>query len=166
MAKAMDVADDIITLAAEQNKPVYNLVLQKIMYFLNVSAYIEQGKPLIEDEQFEKWDYGPVISDIYYEYSDNGPGPITKPVVHQSVSFGKDGVPKVNSYNFNQATFDKKYGYESTYISRNLNRLLKYDPQVLIDKSHLEPQWSVKEKPFYDMQQTYNFYRMKKNIFW
>ncbi len=36
MAKAMDVADLIIELANEQGKPVSNLKLQKVMYFLNV----------------------------------------------------------------------------------------------------------------------------------
>ena len=63
MARAMDVADEIITLAQEKGHPVSNLKLQKMMYFLNALSLVQSEHPLIDDGQmFEKWDYGPVIT--------------------------------------------------------------------------------------------------------
>lgn len=45
--------------------------LQKLMYFSHAIYMIEshENGPLFDD-QFEKWSYGPVLPDVYYEFSD------------------------------------------------------------------------------------------------
>ncbi|WP_369403813.1 type II toxin-antitoxin system antitoxin SocA domain-containing protein [Fructilactobacillus florum] len=50
--------------------------------FLNVIHLLEYKNPLIDDDNFEKWDYGPVIHEVYSEYSSNGSQEIKKPKRH------------------------------------------------------------------------------------
>ena len=49
---------------------VTNLQLQKILYIAHmVYAGKNNGKRLIADDDFEAWDYGPVLSGLYHRIS-------------------------------------------------------------------------------------------------
>ena len=50
---------------------------QQILYFLQVIHASETGELLFAD-QFEAWPYGPVIRDVYVEFSDCGGFPIKR----------------------------------------------------------------------------------------
>ena len=164
MARAMDVADEIITIASKQGSPVSNLMLQKVMYFLNALSLVNQGNPLINDGQrFEKWDYGPVIHSVYTEYSDNGRNLIRTPKVHDFFERDKEGKLKIKHRVFNSQNLSTN---EKTFIMQNINVFLKYDPFELVDWSHEEPQWKNKSPYFYDNQETRNYYSIKSNRFW
>lgn len=83
MARAIDVADYIITRANDTGQPVSNLSLQKIMYFLNAFSLENNiDEPLIDDSIFEKWTYGPVMPEIYFEYNVFGSDFINEPKQH------------------------------------------------------------------------------------
>ena len=76
MAKVQDVAKLFIEIAASQNKSgngdlMTNLRLQKLLYFAQGWCLARTGKPLF-DSQLEAWRYGPVVPEIYKQYSDNG----------------------------------------------------------------------------------------------
>ena len=59
-------------------KGLSNLELQKIQYFTEL-AYIKKfNKHLIIDD-FEAWQYGPIIRSVYYEYRNYGANSIDKP---------------------------------------------------------------------------------------
>lgn len=49
-----------------------NLELQKTMYFVELDYYKQTGKHLV-DENFEAWQYGPVVPDVYEKYRKYGP---------------------------------------------------------------------------------------------
>lgn len=54
-----------------------NLQLQKILYIAQmVYAGKNEGKKLISGDDFEAWDYGPVIPSIYHRVSSFGSSPI------------------------------------------------------------------------------------------
>ena len=46
---------------------VSNLRLQKILYIAHMMYLGENRVPLIEDEQFQAWDYGPVLPTLYHQ---------------------------------------------------------------------------------------------------
>lgn len=54
---------------------VSNLELQKILYLAHMFYLGRQGQPLIA-ENFEAWDYGPVIPDLYHRVKGFGNGPV------------------------------------------------------------------------------------------
>ena len=74
--KASGLADYIVTKCTKEDRPVSNLQLQKMLYFLQY-VYVKQtdGKLLFTD-QFEAWPYGPVMRDVYFRFSKYGGRPI------------------------------------------------------------------------------------------
>ncbi|MGK8836188.1 Panacea domain-containing protein [Achromobacter xylosoxidans] len=58
-----------------------NLQLQKILYIAHMLHLGRHGKPLIRGEEFEAWDYGPVLPSVYHHVSSFGAGRI-KNVFH------------------------------------------------------------------------------------
>ena len=66
--KAVDVARRMVQLSIENKLWITNLQLQKILYFTWIDYYKSGRGRLFEDKHFEAWKYGPVVSDVYYEY--------------------------------------------------------------------------------------------------
>lgn len=66
--KALDVAGYVVTKCIEDEKPISNLQLQKILYYIQHEILKTHGVALI-DEEFEAWKFGPAIPIVYYEYS-------------------------------------------------------------------------------------------------
>lgn len=163
MAKAMDVADMIITEAQNANMPVSNLKLQKVMYYLNVVHLLQFNSPLITDAKFEKWDYGPVIHSVYSEYSNNGAQSITKPAQHFRLLRDENGNLNISYYTFNINEMPEEAAH---FVRKNLYLFLKDNPFYLVDQSHEEPQWNDKSNPVYNDQKTIEFYSQSKNKFW
>ncbi|MDR1284955.1 MAG: DUF4065 domain-containing protein [Campylobacteraceae bacterium] len=77
MAKitAMDVAKYAISKCQEDNHPITNLQLQKMLYYIQYFFLVKTEEPLFDDD-FEAWKFGPVISNVYYEYRIYGALPI------------------------------------------------------------------------------------------
>lgn len=73
--RGLEVAKYIVNLCLKHGRPVSNLRLQKIMYLANVYYIMKQNKPLIEDD-FEAWKIGPIIPEVYWEYSIYANAPI------------------------------------------------------------------------------------------
>lgn len=69
--EAMNVAKYIINKCTNDNHPISNLQLQKIMYYIQYEFLVEFDKPLFEDD-FQAWKFGPCIPRIYYMYCGAG----------------------------------------------------------------------------------------------
>lgn len=69
---AMPLAQYTVTKCEAEAEPISNLQLQKIMYFLQ-SVYCRSmhGK-LLFPEEFEAWPYGPVLPEVYEQFSNYG----------------------------------------------------------------------------------------------
>lgn len=74
---AMDVAKYIIRHCNSLERPISNLKLQKVMYFAWIDYYA-QKKSYLFNEEFCAWKFGPVIPEVYYEYSIFAGNPITR----------------------------------------------------------------------------------------
>lgn len=72
------VANAVLTRAEERDRPITNLDMQKIVYFLHGAYLRRHGRPLVAGE-FEAWQYGPVHRVLYDAFKQYGDGPITEP---------------------------------------------------------------------------------------
>ncbi|MBS6025853.1 MAG: DUF4065 domain-containing protein [Paeniclostridium sordellii] len=69
MFKAIDIANYIINKCIDLGRPITNLQLQKILYYVQ-GEFIKQtgGKELFYNE-ISAWQYGPVVPDVYFEFN-------------------------------------------------------------------------------------------------
>lgn len=67
MESAMNIAKYIVTKCMNDEIPINNTQLQKILYIVQITFLKELGKPLFV-ENFEAWRLGPVIPDVYYSF--------------------------------------------------------------------------------------------------
>ena len=63
---ALDIAKYIISKCTSDEKPINNLQLQKILYYAQ-KEFLRVSSALFDDE-FEAWQFGPVIPSAYYQY--------------------------------------------------------------------------------------------------
>lgn len=160
----MNVADYIIRSAIRNKKPISNLQLQKISYFLNVISLISHDVGLIDDEHFSKWKYGPVLPDVYSEYSTYGAEVIAKVKEHETVDIDNDGKIIFDTYTFNsEEDLDLN---ERKLINNNIKLFLDYDPFYLVEESHKEDQYSDHTTPEYSDDKTIDYYSQRRNQFW
>lgn len=83
---AMSLSQYVVTKCESDTKPISNLQLQKIMYFLqSVYCRSTKGKLLFSD-QFEAWPYGPVLPKVYEEFSSYG-GRLIHKKIDTAISF-------------------------------------------------------------------------------
>ena len=68
MDNAMEIARYIVTYCDKAGKAVSNLKLQKMLYFVWIDYYRATKTPLF-NENFYAWQYGPVIPEVYCEFS-------------------------------------------------------------------------------------------------
>lgn len=65
---AIDVAEYVLWYCEKVlDKPITNLKLQKILYYIQ-GEYLAKYKEPLFDNDIEAWAYGPVVPDVYYEY--------------------------------------------------------------------------------------------------
>ncbi len=67
MYRASDIARYIIERCKENSRPISNLKLQKILYFVQAEFLVTKNQPCFAEE-IEAWDFGPVVPSVYYEY--------------------------------------------------------------------------------------------------
>lgn len=72
---AMDIAKYIVTSCYNLNKPVSNLKLQKMLYYLWVDFYKLTERKLFLDN-ICAWQLGPVVPEVYYEFCSYAGNPI------------------------------------------------------------------------------------------
>lgn len=77
ITNARQLAHYVVNCCTRDTSPISNLQLQKILYFLQVVFCRETGM-LLFSEEFEAWQYGPVLPDVYHEYSVYGGTPIVE----------------------------------------------------------------------------------------
>lgn len=74
MYSALRVAEYVVDKCTREGCPISNLHLQKILYYLQRS-YLRNGAELFRDE-IQAWKFGPVVSEVYYNYCGYGSLPI------------------------------------------------------------------------------------------
>lgn len=109
---AMDLAKYIIDFCYKNGCAVSTLKLQKMLYFLQVDHFKNEGELLFQ-EDICAWMYGPVVQNVYHRYS------------------GYCGRSINNEYNIEDSD---RY----TFLNDKIKFLAEYDPWELVDLSHKE----------------------------
>lgn len=74
MCDAIELAKYIVSKCIDDDKPISNLQLQKILFYIQ-KDFIKRGKLAFPDD-IEAWQFGPVVPDVYYHYCGHGATPI------------------------------------------------------------------------------------------
>lgn len=74
--EVFEIAKYIIQKSNEDGHPVSNLQLQKILFYNQREFLQKSGKPLF-NEEFEAWQFGPVVPSIYRRYCGSAALPLT-----------------------------------------------------------------------------------------
>lgn len=64
---ARDIARYIVSICTSSGKPISNLQLQKILYYVQLS-FLHNLNYRAFYNTIEAWDYGPVVPDVYNQY--------------------------------------------------------------------------------------------------
>lgn len=163
---SMTVANAVIEYLAGRDKFPANLLLQKILYYLNADQLIQtNGKePLIED-QFEKWSYGPVSPVVYRTFSRYGRDGIKAPEPESFDDFiALDDVLDSGHYYQDKVDDDAELS-RIQFLSEAMYDRYARQPFALVDRTHQEPAWAKSEKQInagqlhikYDNQEVFQF---------
>lgn len=71
MINALNIANNVLLRAFNENIDITPMKLQKLVYFIYRDYIQRTGKKLFWEE-FEAWKYGPVIPNIYYTFKHLG----------------------------------------------------------------------------------------------
>ena len=118
-----------IDIAIEKDKPVTNLKLQKIMFFLQGYCLSKYNTPLI-DGNFSKWQYGPVEEEVYGDFKYYGPAPIE----NKSVYFNKEKI-EFYSEEVNLPNEFKKI------LQEVISKMLDVETWELVNLTHYHSSW-------------------------
>mgnify|MGYP000856125448 CR=1 FL=1 len=141
MIKAIDVANYIVCYAAENhsNKPLTHLKLQKILYYVT-TEFLKKNPEInsIYPEKVEKWQFGPVISDVYNEFKTYGGKPITSPT--SEIIFSEDGLD-FEIKDFDISAFEDSNECLVRIAKQVIEKLIVKDAFTLVDMTHQEKAW-------------------------
>jgi len=135
MYDVFDVAAYIINKSIESGKPVSNLKLQKLLFYVQANFLVNLGKACFEEE-IQAWKHGPVVPRIYREFRDHGEVTITN-----SVEFKPQFVFKNDELTMELVKVHEDLEANIKHAN-NVNEVLssyaEVDPWDLVDKTHNE----------------------------
>lgn len=127
MIDALIVAKEIISYSAQKKRTVTNLSLQKLAYFCHGWHLAITGDPLIKDEEFRAWQYGPVLPSLYHKFKFFSASPIPENAAILNVA---------NDLSYGSSTRD--------IVHKVLNVYGSCTPSELVQISHLpDSPWST-----------------------
>lgn len=141
---AFEVARYIIHHEAQQNRPVSNLRLQKLLYFVQAKFVMDShGTSPCFYEKMEAWGFGPVVREVYYEYR----------------YYGGAMIPPERNFSTTIAPRDQ------SMIDEILNDCAQFSTSALVDITHSQTPWQEARR--YNKEITtaaiYNYFRGKWN---
>lgn len=136
---AMDVANYIIwyvNAGHEKLCTLSNLKLQKILYYVQASFLAKtDGVPIFLND-IEKWQYGPVVRDVYYEFKDFGISHIDTP--RSYLSNLSNGGFELIKFDSNRIAANPENAEHIKFVVNSLKNVAPFD---LVERTHKEPMW-------------------------
>ncbi len=135
----MDVANYIINYVNGGGKKLCilsHLKLQKLLYYVQATYLAKTDGVSIFTNDIEKWQYGPVVREVYYEFKDFGISHINTPrsYLKKTINGGFELI------SFNSDLIDSNPNI-CDHIKLVVNRLKDFDAFLLVEKTHAEPMW-------------------------
>lgn len=124
MHDAMDVAEYVLDYCEHEKKnPITNLQLQKFLYYIQGANLVLNDEPIF-DNDIIAWQYGPVVPDVYYSYSNYYSKKIT-------------GVFPRRVDNFNEN--------EIAVIEKVVDILINIDIWDIVNETHKQEPWIINQ---------------------
>lgn len=137
---ALDVANYLIQHFINRGTPINNMLLQKMLYYLQADSLRLTGKPLFK-ESMEKWEYGATEPIVYSYFKSYGAAPITNTIDY--VETNDD-----NTWQLIEP-IDRRLQVEDIKAINSLADEIYYEyhnhPYQLVIKAHHEPMWKEDE---------------------
>lgn len=76
MYSALELSKYIVSKCIQDQSPISNLQLQKILYFVQKEFLQKRNVPAFEDST-QAWQFGPVVPEVYYYFCGFGAMPIS-----------------------------------------------------------------------------------------
>ncbi|MBS9334904.1 DUF4065 domain-containing protein [Fructobacillus sp. M1-13] len=146
----MNIANYVVVYALRIGKPISNLLLQKVLYYLYVDYLVNKNIKLF-NEPIEKWGYGPVLPDVYHNFKSNGISSIQIPAPIM-IEGGEKEEGDIDLFGtiikpFNSERVQDSFvqnGDDISYFEKIVKDYLdEYSerPFALVEKTHSEPMW-------------------------
>ncbi|EGR0063745.1 DUF4065 domain-containing protein [Vibrio vulnificus] len=91
------LANFYIEKSREDQIPLTNMQLQKLVFIGFGWVYALTGRDLLDGENFEAWQHGPVLPSVYHEVKHNGDRPITDFTTDYDFTDNVVYIPKVKT---------------------------------------------------------------------
>ena len=92
MYSAIVISKHIVTKCINDNFPISNLQLQKILYYIQKDYLIRDSIAFSDD--IEAWQFGPVVPNVYYHFCVFGAMPITN--TYESIDIEPEDLQTIN----------------------------------------------------------------------
>lgn len=79
MSNAINISKYVINKCIDYGKPISNLKLQKILYYIQAEFLVRLDNPIFLAE-IEAWRHGPVVPESYYEFNSHIANNITNKI--------------------------------------------------------------------------------------
>lgn len=113
------IARYVINRCAQTNRPVNNLKLQKILYFVQAEFLVGTNKACFGDE-IEAWNYGPVVPSVYFEYK----------------TYGSTNIPDQGDEGFSMIS-----DQDQERLNAIIDSAAKYSASSLVEITHRQSPW-------------------------
>lgn len=134
----MDIARYVINYSIDIEKPISNLKLQKLLYYIQAACLIENDQPCF-NELFTNWRHGPVQEDVYHVYKKYlGRDIWEKQESYREVVFGLDSIMEIVEKKFSKEIILEK---DRDLIEKVINSYKDISAWSLVEKTHTEDPW-------------------------
>ncbi|WP_338854770.1 Panacea domain-containing protein [Clostridium perfringens] len=140
---ALDISRFVINYAIKKETPISNLLLQKILYYIQANFLVNKGEKCF-NEEIINWEYGPVVIEVYDEFRSYGRNKIEdEQTSYEKISFDSEKMElKVMKKEYNDSIIDEKSKKNIIEVVDNYT-IKKYidNPFNLVKKTHSEDPW-------------------------
>ena len=162
MYKAMDVAQYVINYAIELGKPVSNLKLQKLLYYIQAKFLVENKDGCFE-EDIENWRHGPVVTNVYDNFKKYGNQDIEEiQTGYRAFEIDEEFNFSFKKKKFNEANIELK---DRELINKVVNVLIDKDAWELVRMTHEEAPWrNTKRGDIITTESIYNYFLLNSKV--
>lgn len=170
---AMEIANYIVWYVNNvlRQRKLTPLKLQKLLYYVQVNYLVNNnGEPLFS-EPIQKWQYGPVVPNVYFEFKDNGISHIAEPKATFKHTTNSDGGFSFDFEKFDESKIRNDQSVKDI-IENVVDHLIDREPFQLVNKTHIEDVWLKDQKRIlmgeknieYTNQELYNYFLVNSDF--
>lgn len=130
---AIDVANYTINYCIDENVPVSNLKLQKLLYYIQAASIVECNKKMFR-ENISAWKYGPVVENVYHNFKWYVDKKITEKVTERDRFFDF----------YEESEYDPSkilLGADKVVVNKVVDSYKNYSALGMVKKTHEEAPW-------------------------